>query len=169
MPSIRSDATALSSRSGALFGAARRVFALAALCGLFWLVCAQARAENFYDQPPMTEAELLRFIKDLPLYRAWARQAKELAHPGMGEDGRPTFVYSATAAARVKSFGWTPKRFFCVMGRAAAALAMQEEGVPGAANAANAERPVDMPPVSPAEFDLVRRHSAALIKAGDTP
>jgi hypothetical protein len=109
----------------------------------------------------MTEQELLRFIGDLPVYRAWARQARELAHPGLGDDGRPTFVYSAQAAARVKEFGWEPKRFFCVMGRAAAALAMQEHGNPGT------ERPVDMPVVSPAEFNLVRRHSAVLIKAGE--
>jgi hypothetical protein len=111
----------------------------------------------------MTEEELLRFIKDLPVYRAWARQARELAHPGLSGEGRPTFVYSAAAAAKVKEFGWSPKRFFCVMGRAAAALAMQEHGDPGA------ERPVDMPRVSPAEFDMVRRHSAALIKAGNNP
>ena len=142
-------------------GAFRRVLALTILCGLVWFAFVPAQAGNFYDQPPMTEQELLRFIKDLPVYRAWARQARELAHPGLGEDGRPTFMYSAQAAAKVKGFGWEPKRFFCVMGRAAAALAMQDHGSFGA------DRPVDMPVVSPAEFNLVRRHSAALITAGD--
>ena len=145
-------------------GAVWRVFGLAALFGLcLWLVSRPAQAENFYDQPPITEQELMRFINDLPRYRGWARQAKELAHPGLGKDGRPTFIYSAKAAAKVEEFGWEPKRFFCVMGRAAAALAMQAQGNPGA------ERPVDMPIVSPAEWNLVRRHSAALFKAGENP
>jgi len=139
----------------------RRVLVPAVLFALVWLAFVPAQAENFYDQPPVTEQELLRFINDLPAYRAWARETRESAHPGLGKDGRPTFMYSAQAAAKVKGFGWEPKRFFCVMGRAAAALAMQDHGSFGA------DRPVDMPVVSPAEFNLVRRHSAALIAAGD--
>ena len=148
-----------------------RTVALAAACGLcalcVWLgliiTVIPARAESFYDQPPMTGQELLKFIDDLPVYRAWARKTKELAHPGLSKEGRPTFIYSDKAAAKVRELGWEPKRFFCVMGRAAAALAMQERGNPGA------ERPVDMPVVTPSEFNLVRRHGAALTKAGDTP
>ena len=135
----------------------------AVLVTLFLCLGQTARAESFYDQSPMTEQEVLQFIKDLPVYRTWARGAKELAHPGLSKEGRSTFIYSDKAAAKVKALGWEPKRFFCVMGRAAAALAMQERGNPGA------DRPVDMPVVSPAEFNLVRRHSEALIKAGENP
>lgn len=146
-------------------GFARMLAAVLAAAALLWLASAAvpARAENFYDQPPLTEQELLTFIADLPAYLTWARAIKDQPHPTLGKDGRPDFVYSEAAAAKARELGWEPRRFFCVMGRTAAAMAMQKEGKVGA------ERPADMPVVSPAEFKLVRRHIEALIKAGERP
>ena len=115
---------------------------------------------DFYDQKPMTEAELLKFIDDMPHYLAWARQHNEQAHPSLDEQGRPAFAYSAAAAARVEQMGWKAERFFCVMGRTAAALAL-------GGRKATRDKPVDMPMVSPAELNLVRRHMDALETLGN--
>jgi len=118
-----------------------------------------AQSAGFYDQPPMTEAELVKFVDELPAYLAWARQNNEKAHPSLSDEGRADFTYSNKAAAKVESMGWKAKRFFCVMGRTAAAMALQSKK-PGA------ERPLMMPPVTPKELNLVRRHMDALEAAG---
>lgn len=120
-----------------------------------------ARAEGFYNQPPFSSAELLRFIDDFPRFRAWARSAGETPHPGTTDAGQPTFEYSPKAAAEVERMGWTAQRFFCVMGRSAAALAVIEEG--DALSGAN--RPADMPTVTDGETELVRRHLTSLLRA----
>ena len=143
--------------------------------GLAGLCCAvvlcvfavTASAKSVYDnQPPMTDKELVGFIELLPHFRAWAASSKEEAHPSVDKkSGKPDFLYSAKAAEWVKMRGWDAARFFSVMGRAAAALAMVEEG-----NDISSNRPPDMPTVTPGELDMVRRHLAGLLKAGsDAP
>ena len=142
----------------------------AALCSLglvLALTAVPATAKSVYEnQPPMTDKELVAFIEILPHFRAWAASSKEEAHPRVDKkSGVPDFLYSAKAAEWVKVRGWDPARFFSVMGRAAAALAMVEEG-----NDIMSNRPPDMPTVSPEELELVRRHLAGLLKAGsDAP
>ena len=129
---------------------------LLALCVLVFPLAASA---DFYDQPPMTEAELLKFIDDMPSYLQWARHNKEQAHPDLDKQGRPSFSYSAKAAAKMTELGWKAERFFCVMGRTAAALALGGRK-PGL------DKPVDMPMISPKELTLVRRHMDKLEAIG---
>jgi hypothetical protein len=137
------------------------VWVAAVVCLWFAGLPCVVRAAGFYDQPPMTETELRQFIVDLPVFRTWVHTNGELTHPGLDDEGRPGFVYSPKAAARVEALGWKPERFFCLMGRIAAAMAILELGEPGL------DRPVDMPYVSAAEARLVRRHFDALVRAGD--
>lgn len=125
---------------------------------------AQAAARqavvSVYDkQPPVTEKEVLGFVELLPRFRQWARDNKEEAHP-VRHKGRPDFLYSPEAAAWVKNEGWDPRRFFCVMGRMAAAVTIVAEGndMP--------TRPGDMPAVSSGELELARVHMGSLLKAG---
>ena len=125
---------------------------------------AQAAARqavvSVYDkQPPVTEKEVLGFVELLPRFRQWARDNKEEAHP-VRRKGRPDFLYSPEAAAWVKNEGWDPRRFFCVMGRMAAAVTILAEGndMP--------TRPGDMPAVSSGELELARVHMGSLLKAG---
>ncbi len=144
----------------------RRAFGLAAplacLCLALLLVAApEARAAGFYDQPPFDNAELTRFIDDFPRFRDWTKQKGEAPHPAVGTDGLPGFEYSPATAAEVERMGWKPERFFCIMGRSAAALADIEEGDA----LAGANRPADMPQVTPAETELVRRQLASLLRA----
>ena len=56
--------------------------------------------------------------------------------------------------------GWQPARFFCVMGRLAAALVIVEEGND------MGSRPADMPSVTNEELELARRHLGTLLMAG---
>ena len=139
---------------------------LASLCCAL-LLCFGATpllAKSLYDnQPPMTDKELVAFMEILPHFRAWAASSKEEAHPSVDKkSGKADFLYSPKAAEWVKVRGWDPARFFTVMGRAAAALAMVEEG-----NDISSNRPPDMPHVTEAELNLVRRHLAGLLKAGN--
>lgn len=148
------------------FPSCRRAFGLAAplacIClGLLLLTAPQARAAGFYDQPPFDNAELTRFIDDFPRFRDWVKRAGEAPHPSVGADGLPGFEYSAAAVAELERMGWMPERFFCIMGRSAAALADIEEGDA----LAGANRPADMPQVTPAETELVRRQLASLLRA----
>ncbi len=126
---------------------------------------AAARSQTsitVYDgQPEYTEDELLRFASTLPAFRTWCRQKGEQPHPSL-RGGRPDFVYSAAAADWARFHGWDDKRFFCVMGRSAAALAQimgREEGGGGT--------PVfrDMPQVSRQELELAQRHLGELLRA----
>lgn len=121
-------------------------------------------AKSVYDnQPPMTDKELVAFMETLPHFRAWAASSKEDAHPSVDKKtGKADFLFSPKAAEWVKVRGWEPARFFAVMGRAAAALTMVEEG-----NDISSNRPPDMPSVTEAELNLVRRHLAGLLKAGN--
>ena len=50
------------------------------------------------------------------------------------------------------------------MGKMAAAMVIVEEG-----NDMQGMRPQDMPPVTPSELDLARRHMGELLKAGGPP
>lgn len=136
------------------------------LFGLF-LLAAEAHAKSVYDnQPPVTDKELVSFMELLPHFRAWAASSREEAHPSVDKNGKADFTYSAEAAGWVKRRGWDPARFFCVMGRAAAALAMVEEG----SDAISVERPPDMPAVSQTELETVQRHLGGLLRAGsDAP
>ena len=120
-----------------------------------------AATQTVYDkQPPTTEKELSAFLELLPRFRAWARSAGVTAHPH-AVNGRADFLYPAEAASWVSRNGWKPVRFFCVMGRMAAALAIIEEG-----NDLKNVHPADMPTVSEAELELARRHLGELLKAG---
>lgn len=137
---------------------------LLCLCfGLMGVFSGTAYAKNVYEkQPPITDKELVSFMEILPHFRAWAMSSGEEAHPTVTKDGKADFVYSRKAADWVKARGWDPVRFFCVMGRAAAALAIVEEG-----NDMVTKKPTDMPTVTEAELDLVRRHLASLLRAGN--
>lgn len=63
-------------------------------------------------------------------------------------------------ADHVGRLGWEPERFFCVMGRAAAALAIIEQG-----QEITDRLPADMPEVAPEELDLVQDRLPALLRA----
>ena len=122
---------------------------------------ATAKDLTVYDnQTQVTEKELMRFLEVLPEFRSWARGQHEEAHPLLTA-GRPDFFYSDNAALWIKNKGWDPKRFFCIMGRMAAALVIAEEG-----HDLKGTRPADMPAVSDAETELAHRHLGQLLKAG---
>lgn len=114
----------------------------------------------YEDQSEIGEKELLSFLDILPKFRAWARENKEEAHPFL-DNGKPNFKYSQKAAQWVRLNHWEPMRFFCVMGRAAAAVVIVEEG-----NDMQGTRPKDMPTVSEKELNLVRKHLGSILKAG---
>lgn len=120
---------------------------------------------NVYDkQPPVTDKELLDFLDLLPQFRSWAKSNNEEAHPIL-RNGKADFLYSPSAAAWVQEHKWNPVRFFCVMGRMAAALSIVEEG-----NDMTGARSKDMPAVSEGELALARRHLGTMLKAGgDAP
>ena len=121
----------------------------------------QPTATVYYRQPPTTEKELLSFLELLPKFRSWARSTTRMvAYPRIN-NGRADFFYSEEAAAWIAGNGWKPVRFFCVMGRMAAALAIIEEG-----NDLRNARPADMPAVSADELELARLHLGELLKAG---
>ena len=123
----------------------------------------QAQANVYAGQPAVTEKELLAFADLLPRFRAWAREGHEEAHPVV-RAGKADFLYSPKAAEWVTAQGWQPARFFCVMGRLAAALVIVEEGND------MGTRPADMPSVSNEELELARRHLGTLLTAGgDAP
>lgn len=126
---------------------------------------ANRAAASVYDrQPPVTEKELLGFLDILPQFRAWAKAGNEEAHPVL-RNGKPDFLYSDRAAAWVKDRHWEPVRFFCVMGRMAAALSIVEEG-----NDMSNARAGDMPEVSEGELALARKHLGSMLRAGgDVP
>ena len=120
---------------------------------------------NVYEkQPPVTDKELLDFLDLLPQFRSWAKNNNEEAHPIL-RNGKADFLYSPKAAAWVQEHKWNPVRFFCVMGRMAAALSIVEEG-----NDMTGARSKDMPAVSEGELALARRHLGTMLKAGgDAP
>lgn len=131
------------------------------LAGLLLLLTAlPAFAETLYSQPPFSEKELNQFIADLPRFRAWIKTNKEKAHPIVNEKGEPDFLYSENAAGYIKAAGWKTERFFCIMGRAAAAVAIIQQG-----DAITKAPPVEMPNVSDDELDVVRRNLPGLLKA----
>lgn len=122
---------------------------------------AAPKGSVYADQPEFTEQELVRFAGLLPDFRKWCHAQGEKAHPAVRK-GKADFVYSEAAAGWARSHGWDDRRFFCVMGRSAAALAtiMAEE---------DKKKPAhykDMPKVSQKELDLVRLHLGELLKAG---
>ncbi|HJA78682.1 serine/threonine protein phosphatase [uncultured Desulfovibrio sp.] len=120
---------------------------------------ARAATRSVYDkQPDVSEKELLAFLELLPQFRQWTRAEQEEAHPVL-RAGKADFLYSPKATQWVTEKGWDARRFFCVMGRMAAALVMVEEG--GNAMA----RPKDMPEVSKAELELARKHLGSILKA----
>ena len=131
------------------------------LCGL--TVAAPAGADaaavtTVYDgQGPVEEKELLRFLEVLPQFRGWARENRIEAHP-VARKGKADFLYADEAARWVEARGWDARRFFCVMGRMAAALVIVEEG-----NVLQV-RPRDMPVVDKAEVELARKHLGSLLK-----
>lgn len=120
---------------------------------------ARSATRSVYDkQPDVSEKELLQFLELLPQFRQWTRAEKEEAHPVL-RAGKADFLYSDKAAQWVREKGWDAPRFFCVMGRMAAALVMVEEGGNEMA------RPKDMPEVSKAELELARKHLGSILKA----
>lgn len=122
-------------------------------------VAASADVLSVYDgQSDVTEKELLQFLDLLPQFRRWAHAGQEEAHPVLRRN-KADFLYSDRAAQWVAEKGWEPRRFFCVMGRMAAALVLVEEGGNELA------RPKDMPPVSKAELELARKHLGSILKA----
>ncbi len=154
----------LKSLAACLMRAAKRVLPLLLIALL--LQVQTVRAAGVYDnQPPFTRKELSDFIELLPQFRAWAKAEREDSHPKVNGKGQADFLFSPKAAAWVKSKGWEPPRFFCVMGRAAAALYIVAEG-----NELPTNYPKDMPKVSQEELNLVRGDLSRLLKAGsETP
>ena len=109
-----------------------------------------AAVTTVYDgQSPVEEKELLRFLDVLPQFRSWARENRIEAHP-VARRGKADFLYPEDAARWVEAKGWDARRFFCVMGRMAAALVIVEDG-----NDLQA-RPKDMPVVDKSEVELSR-------------
>ena len=131
------------------------------LCGLTVVVPVDVEAAavtTVYDgQGPVEEKELLRFLDVLPQFRNWARENRIEAHP-VARRGKADFLYPDDAARWVEAKGWDARRFFCVMGRMAAALVIVEEG-----NDLQV-RPKDMPVVDKAEVELARKHLGSLLK-----
>ena len=125
---------------------------------------SSSNASVYDKQPPVTDKELLDFLELLPQFRTWAKGNNEEAHPIL-RNGKADFLYSPSAAAWVQAHNWNPVRFFCVMGRMAAALSIVEEG-----NDMTGARSKDMPAVSEGELALARRHLGTMLKAGgDAP
>jgi len=120
-------------------------------------------APDVYAQDPFTEKELIRFIESMPLFLAWARGSKAKAHPMTNAAGKPDFTYTQEAAAKAEALGWEPRRFFCLLGKAAAALYLVEEGTDRMQ--ALQAMPPDMPTVAETEMALVRKHLASLLRA----
>ena len=122
---------------------------------------ATVPAPDVYAQGAYTEEELVRFMESMPHFLAWVRASKAKVHPVVNAAGKPDFVYTPEAAARVRELGWEPGRFFCLLGRTAAALYLVSEGTDfmGAL-------PPDMPTVTDVEMALVRKHLASLLRAG---
>jgi len=118
-------------------------------------------AQDVYAQGAYTEKELVRFIESMPHFLAWARAGKVTVHPVVNAAGKPDFVYTPEAAAKAQELGWEPGRFFCLLGRTAAALYLVEEGT----DLVHA-LPPDMPTVTASEIALVRKHLASLLRAG---
>lgn len=123
-----------------------------------------AGATVYDNQPPVTENEVTAFVALLPKFREWARRHGEEAHPVLNGEGKPDFAYSRAAANWVEERSFDAPRFFCVMGKMAAALVIVEEG-----NDFKGTRPADMPPVTPQELDLARRRLGELLSAGGPP
>ena len=152
------------------FSGPKRLAALALVCflgaqfiapNILWAYEVKKTSQTVYDnQPPTNEKELLTFLDLLPAFRNWSRQNHEEAHPYLNNN-RPDFTYSAKAAAWVKDKGFEPRRFFCVMGRMAAALVIVEEGFDE-----KTARPKDMPAVTNQETILARKHLGKMLRAG---
>jgi len=122
---------------------------------------AVVSAQDVYAQGAYTEKELVSFIESMPHFLAWSRANKAKAHPMVNAAGKPDFAYTPEAAVKARELGWEPRRFFCLLGRTAAALYLVEEGT----DLMHA-LPPDMPTVTDAEIALVRKHLASLLRAG---
>lgn len=120
-------------------------------------------AQDVYAQAPYTEKELVRFIESMPHFLAWARTHKGQARPRpvVNAAGKPDFSYTPEAAAKAQELGWEARRFFCLLGRTAAAVYLVEESTD-----AMQSLPPDMPPLTEAEMALARKHLASLLRAG---
>lgn len=127
-----------------------------------WLSVQSVHAAEagFYAQPPMSEAELARFIDSFPAFKAWSRKTGDRPAPSLDASGNPAFTWSEGAAAKARELGWQPERFFFVLGKAAACLAVIENGEDYSAKA----RPPDMPSVSKEEVAAVQRHLVSLLR-----
>ncbi len=132
---------------------------------LVFLGQATAQAVSVYEnQEIMKDEELASFIKLLPQFRAWAVSAQEEASPTI-VDGKADFVYSEKAAAWVRQRGWDPRRFFSVMGKAAAGIYLLAEG-----SGVESKKSKDMPAITEEELNLVSRYLSDLLNAGsDSP
>lgn len=137
------------------------IIAILILFSLFFGMKVTAHA-SFYDQASFSEQELLRFIEVLPSYREWARAEREFAHPSLDAQGKASFVYSKKVERKLQELNWSPQRFFILMGRSAAALAIIENP-----ELAQDKRPAEMPQVRPEEMELIKKHKNALIKAAE--
>lgn len=124
---------------------------------------ANAQNSVYAGQPPITEKELLAFVDILPQFRNWARAQREEAHPVL-RGGEADFLFSPRAGEWVSEHGWDAPRFFCVMGKMAAALVIVEEG-----NDMKGTRPADMPDVAPQELSLARKHLGELLRVSFQP
>ena len=122
---------------------------------------AVAPSPDVYAQDAYTEKELVRFIESMPQFLAWVRASKAKAHPTVNAAGKPDFAYTPEAAAKAQELGWEARRFFCLLGRTAAALYLVGEGM----DAVQA-LPPDMPAVTESEMALVRKHLGSLLRAG---
>ena len=118
-------------------------------------------AQDVYAQEAYTEKELLSFIESLPHFLGWGRTGKVKVYPVVNAAGMPDFAYTPEAAAKAQELGWEPRRFFCLLGRTAAALYLVEEGTDLVT-----ALPPDMPAVTETEMALVRKHLTSILRAG---
>ena len=100
-------------------------------------------------------------MESMPHFLAWVRASNAKVHPVVNAAGKPDFAYTPEAAAKTQELGWEPRRFFCLLGRTAAALYLVGEGTDQLHTL-----PPDMPAVTETELTLVRKHLAALLRAG---
>ncbi|GFM38342.1 hypothetical protein [Desulfovibrio psychrotolerans] len=140
---------------------------LGALVSVVLLLCAgqvfaaQEGEKGFHDQPPMTNAEVERFIADFPAFKQWMMHEGGDAQPVVDAKGQPSFLWDAKTAVWFSGKEWTPERFFYVMTHCSAAVALIRFG----SELAGDKRPPDMPVIDEYEMNLVRRYEEKLLQA----
>lgn len=128
-------------------------------CGVSDVQAGTVAASGLYSQPRFTLKELQEFVVTLPDFRTWVKSQNEKVAPMVDANKMPGFSYSPAAADWLRAHRWNPERFFCVMGRTAAAVALIGGGDDLSLNSP------DMPVVSSQELKLVRQMLPQILDA----